>query len=264
MDFLKRTAGKILYGFTDLLSMLLDLIINIIDFVVSLVAGVARGCGALISGGGCLILFLLFSPYGIYLLTNPVVILAILFFVVFPILGTKFVSFLKYIKYILTEYLYDRANYLIDGQGGGFKSFDEYSNRYKRMEEERKREEYRQQQQEQQRIWEERFRQWNEYQRQQQGGRQDFWGQNQGYGNYGNNTYQNPSVEFKKKYEESCDLLGINYDADKYEIKLAYRKKAKEYHPDINKAANATEMFQKINDAYEFLNDDNIERYKKL
>ena len=59
-------------------------------------------------------------------------------------------------------------------------------------------------------------------------------------------------------------MLGINYAADKYEIKLAYRKKAKEYHPDINKAANATEMFQKINDAYEFLNEDNIERYKKL
>jgi len=84
---------------------------------------------------------------------------------------------------------------------------------------------------------------------------------NAGYGNY---TYQNPSVEFKKKYEESCNLLGVGYDADKYEIKLAYRKKAKEYHPDINKSSNATEMFQKVSDAYEFLNDDNIERYKKL
>lgn len=260
MGFFKRTLGKILYGFTDFISFLLDLIIRIIDFIVSLVAGVARGCGALISAGGCLILFFLFSPFGIYIFANPAVLLGILFFVIFPILGSKFVSFLKYIKYILTEYLYDRANYLIDGEGGRFKSFDEYSNRYKKMEEERKREAYRRQQQEQQRMWEERFKQWNEYQRQQRGG-QDFWGQNQSYGNH---TYQNPSVEFKKKYEESCDLLGVRHDADKYEIKLAYRKKAKEYHPDINKAANSTEMFQKINDAYEFLNDDNIERYKKL
>lgn len=260
MNLLKKLFGKILYGFTDFLSFLLDFIIKIIGFTVSLVSGIARGFGTLISAGGCLILFLMFGPFGIYLLANPLVLLTILFFVIFPILGTKFVSYLKYVKYTLTEYLYDRANFLIDGGVGSFKSFDDYSNAYKRMEEERKREKYRRQQEEQQRMWEERFRQWNEYQGQQRGG-QDFWGRNQGYGNY---TYANPSVEFKKKYEDSCDLLGINYDADKYEIKLAYRKKAKEYHPDINKAANATEMFQKINDAYEFLNDDNIERYKKL
>lgn len=259
MSFLKRSFGKILYGFTDFISFVLDLIIKIIDFTVSLVSGVARGCGTLLSAGGCLILFFMFGPFGLYLLANPAVILAILFFVIFPILGTKFVSFIKYIKYIVTEYLYDRANYLIDGDAGDFKSFEEYSHRYKRMEEEKRREKYRKQQEAQQKMWEERFRQWNQQQRHQQ---QDFWGQqNQGYGNY---TYQNPSVDFKKKYEESCDLLRVNYNADKYEIKLAYRKKAKEYHPDINKAANATELFQKINDAYEFLNDANIERYKTL
>lgn len=260
MGFLRKILGKILYGFTDFISFLLDFIIRIIDFTVSLVSGIARSCATIISAGGCLILFFMFGPLGIYILTNPVVLLAILFFVIFPILGSKFVSYLKYVKYTLTEYLYDRANYFIDGEGGDFKSFNDYSNRYKKMEEERKREEYRKQQQEQQRMWEERFKQWNEYQRQ-QGGAQDFWGQNQNHGNY---TYQNPSVDFKRKYEDSCDLLGLSYDADKYEVKLAYRKKAKEYHPDINKASNATEMFQKINDAYEFLNDDNIERYKKL
>lgn len=255
MGFFRGLVGNILYKITDFLSFLLDLIINIIDTIVSLVAGIAR----IISAGGCLLLFLLMSPFGWIILTNPVVILTVLFFVVFPILGTKFVSFLKYVKYIVTEYLYDRANYLIDGESGGFKSFNEYSHRYKMMEEEKRREAYRRQQQEQQRMWEERFKQWNEYQNQQGG--QSYWGQNQGHGNY---TYQNPSVEFKKKYEESCDLLGIGYDADKYQVKLAYRKKAKEYHPDINKSPNATEMFQKINDAYEFLNDDNIERYSKL
>ena len=228
--------------------------------VVSIVAGLARGFGLLLRAGGCLIIFLMFGPFGVYLLANPLVFITILFFIIFPILGTKFVSYLKYLKYILTEYLYDRSNYLIDGQGKGYKSFNEYSNRYKRMEEERKREEYRRRQQEQQRMWEERFKQWNQYQGQQNRG-QDFWGHNQSYGNY---TYSDPSVDFKNKYEESCDLLGLDYGADKYEIKLAYRKKAKEYHPDINKAPNATEMFQKINDAYEFLNDDNIERYQKL
>ena len=60
------------------------------------------------------------------------------------------------------------------------------------------------------------------------------------------------------------NLLGLPMDADIYQVKLAYRKKAKEYHPDINRAENATETFQKINDAYEFLSEGNIERYKKL
>ena len=49
-----------------------------------------------------------------------------------------------------------------------------------------------------------------------------------------------------------------------YEIKLAYRKKAKKYHPDLNKSPDATEMFQRINEAYEFLSDENIERYKNI
>ena len=36
------------------------------------------------------------------------------------------------------------------------------------------------------------------------------------------------------------------------------------YHPDINKDANATQQFQAIQDAYEFLNEDNIQRYKRI
>ncbi len=58
--------------------------------------------------------------------------------------------------------------------------------------------------------------------------------------------------------------MGLPYDTDKYQVKLAYRKKAKEYHPDINKSPDATAKFQKINEAYEFLSDDNIERYKQM
>lgn len=59
-------------------------------------------------------------------------------------------------------------------------------------------------------------------------------------------------------------MLGIDYDSDKYQIKLAYRKNAKEYNPDLNKASDATKKFQKINDAYEFLSDANVERYKNI
>ena len=90
------------------------------------------------------------------------------------------------------------------------------------------------------------------------------WYYSYGGYDYGGQYYADPSIEFKKKYEESCDLLGVPYDADKYQIKLAYRRKAKEYHPDLNKSPNAKEIFQKINDANEFLSDANIERYKSL
>ena len=68
-----------------------------------------------------------------------------------------------------------------------------------------------------------------------------------------------------RTYEQHCDTLGVGYNADKYEIKLNYRKLAKKYHPDINKAADATAKFQEVNNAYDFLsNEQNIERYNRI
>lgn len=266
MNILKKILGRILYGIAKLISAILGVLIKIIETIVTIVKSIASGFLALIGMGGCLLLFMLFGPFTFAILMHPVIILIILFFIVFPILGTKFVSYLKYVKYIITEFLFDRANYLIDGIGYQFESFDEYKNEYKKMEEERKRREEQQRQSEQQKQWEEKFRQWYEYQNSQRdNGSQDDYGwydQNTGYNN--SHTYVNPTIEFKRKYERSCDLLGVGYDADKYQIKLAYRKKAKEYHPDLNKSPNATEMFQEINNAYEFLSDDNIERYKNI
>lgn len=166
---------------------------------------------------------------------------------------------------MITEFLYEYSDFILQDKKKSFSTFKEYGDRYRRMEEDKRREEWARRQAEQQRMWEERFRQWN----QQQGGQGGFGGQGTWwYGQTGSGqqggAYTNPAVDFKRQYEESCDLLGVNYQADKYEIKLAYRQKAKEYHPDINKAANATEIFQEINQAYEFLSDANIERYKSL
>ena len=48
------------------------------------------------------------------------------------------------------------------------------------------------------------------------------------------------------------------------QIRTAYRRKAKEYHPDLNKAPTAAQMFNEINKAYEFLSEENIQRYKSL
>lgn len=52
------------------------------------------------------------------------------------------------------------------------------------------------------------------------------------------------------------EVLGINKDASKEEIKRSYRKLAKEYHPDRNKAADAETKFKEVQEAYEVLIDD--------
>lgn len=257
MNMFNIAFGKFLSGLSKAIEWIFDGLILITETIISLISSIARGFLAIIGMGGCLILFFLMGPLGLFILLNPVVILTVLFFIMVPILGTKLISFLKYIRYILTQYLNDRANYFISGEKD-FQSFYEYGNKYRKMEEEKWRKEQERRRSEQQRQWEERFRQWSEYQNSQSGGYRGYYSSGSG------NTYVNPTTEFKGKYEKSCDLLGIPYDTDKYEVKLAYRKKAKEYHPDINKSPDATQMFQKINDAYEFLSDGNIERYKNM
>ncbi len=51
------------------------------------------------------------------------------------------------------------------------------------------------------------------------------------------------------------DILGVNKSATNDELKSAYRKLAKQYHPDINKSPDAEVKFKEINEAYDVLSD---------
>ena len=51
------------------------------------------------------------------------------------------------------------------------------------------------------------------------------------------------------------EVLGVSKDASDADIKRAYRKLSKQYHPDINKEAGAEEIFKEIAEAYEILSD---------
>lgn len=57
----------------------------------------------------------------------------------------------------------------------------------------------------------------------------------------------------KRDYYE---VLGLEKTASKDEIKKAYRKLSKKYHPDLNKEPGAEEKFKEIAEAYEVLSDD--------
>lgn len=51
------------------------------------------------------------------------------------------------------------------------------------------------------------------------------------------------------------EILGVSRDADKEEIKRAFRRLARKYHPDVNKESGAEERFKEINRAYEVLSE---------
>lgn len=58
-------------------------------------------------------------------------------------------------------------------------------------------------------------------------------------------------MDFKDYYK----VLGVESGADEAEIKTAYRKLARKYHPDVNKEAGAEEKFKEIAEAYHVLKD---------
>ena len=61
------------------------------------------------------------------------------------------------------------------------------------------------------------------------------------------------------------DVLGVSRSADQEEIKRAYRRLARKYHPDVNKDPGAEDTFKEINRAYEILSEPEIRaRYDRF
>ncbi len=57
------------------------------------------------------------------------------------------------------------------------------------------------------------------------------------------------------KYKDYYSILGVARDASEADIKRAYRKLARKYHPDVSKEAGAEEKFKQVSEAYETLKD---------
>ena len=57
------------------------------------------------------------------------------------------------------------------------------------------------------------------------------------------------------KYQDYYQILGVSRDASAEDIKKAYRRLARKYHPDVSKEASAEERFKEVAEAYEVLRD---------
>ena len=68
-------------------------------------------------------------------------------------------------------------------------------------------------------------------------------------------------VEYKDYYK----ILGVPKDAKTEDVKKAYRRLARQHHPDLNKSADAEKRFKEINEAHEVLSDpEKRARYDQL
>lgn len=258
---MKKIFGKFLHGLATVIGTIFTVLINFMNILVMTFEGI-RSLLAVVFMVGCstfifLPTLLLFLPAKVWY--------AIFIVLVIPILGPSFISLLRYGNYVLTEWMYDRANYLITGEKVGFENISDYSEKYKLdQEKERQRqaeEEARARQEKMYSYFEDLFGNFTYYDTRDfsQG---DFGGYNGGYQNYGGGFNGVNDLGFKEKYESATGVLGVAVNTDIYEVKLAYRKLAKKYHPDLNKEPGAKEKFQEINDAYEFLSEENIKKYK--
>lgn len=248
MQAFRRLLGRMIHGLAKAQSFILGGLVYLLESGVLLAKSFIRGCAVLISMGGCLAVFLLIGPVGAWLFSHPGVLAVLLVLLFFPVLGAAFSNALSAYRTICTAYLNNLAAHLRSPDTHPYRTYAYYRQAARDAEEAAARREQERRRQQQQ-AWEERFRQWH----------QQGWQYQQA-----GSAAVNPYADFRQKYEKSCAILGVSTQADINKIKLAYRRQAKRTHPDLNKDPQATRQFQEINDAYEFLNEDNIRRYQNL
>jgi DnaJ-class molecular chaperone len=61
---------------------------------------------------------------------------------------------------------------------------------------------------------------------------------------------------FQDRHINYYDVLGVKRHADIKEVKVAYFKMAKRFHPDFNKTLDSKQMFELVAEAYEVLSDE--------
>src|SRR5271170_3080332 len=57
------------------------------------------------------------------------------------------------------------------------------------------------------------------------------------------------------QYKDYYEILGVTRGSDADEMKRAYRKLARKFHPDVSKERNAEDKFKEVQEAYEVLRD---------
>lgn len=254
------------YGnFFKTIGTVLDYVFEFLITIFSLLTELSRSFRSLLLSvlffGGCFVFILLWIPMSFRSSGGVPWSLIILLILIFPIIGSFAVTRLKYVQYMVTEYFYERADYYLLGKNVSYESMGDYGRRYeRRMEAERRRKE-----REQAAFEEEMFRrQFEAFFNQQNFGGYDTGGY--GGGGYNTGGYSGSTYDggFKEKYEAAIHRLGLDLSADKYEVRLAYKRLAKKYHPDLNPGEDTTKIFQEINAAHDFLTDDAIARYKQM
>lgn len=259
---MKKIWGSILFGFAKIADWIFGGLAWIFHWIYETFEQAKRACLSVILVGcmGITVMPLLF------IFVPPWVVVFGLLLVIIPYVSRILYEQMVYVQYVTTEYLYDHADYYRLGRGSKQK-LSYYSERYRREQERKRREAqerfYRQQEErrrQQQEEWDRRFRDFFN-----QAGFGGYEGYRQAGGShYQQSGYVNPAGEFNRKFREACDTLGVPYGASSAEVKRAYRNLAKKYHPDINKQPGATQKFQEISAAYEFLSEENIRRYREI
>ena len=266
---MRKLWGNIVYGFTKFVELLYKFIIIVAEFIVDGADYLKNILAPII-----IIMFIgvfIFPPLLLFLLTGvglSIITILIILFVISFLGRAGLMSFYR-INYSHIHFLYGYAAYFKD-ETQGYKNVNYYKAEYDRKQQEkfeeelRREEERRRQRQKAQedtcrKFFEENFSNYGRgnYQGGYQGG---YQGSYRGQGGYN----QNPFTSFKTQYEDACDVLGVPHNSDYNTIKSAYRKLAKKYHPDISKENNADEMFKKINNAFDFLSEENVRRYNSL